>query len=155
MSVPAPLCPVLDPVGHDHNRHSVLFRLFESAAEDYGYGKITDAIKWHAAVVLKDCPCDEGQAIRTACRQWAGQSIHSGYEVIIRANAAAPKLVGDPGAEVSWDTAIRLRPRRTWRQPSGRYRVESERHIIVGVNYILYLAGWPSSVTGIEQGELA
>lgn len=148
------LKPVLKLRLDGHDRHAVLFRLYQSMAIPGAIVQFPDnplgaAVLIHSARVLLNCDCREGQMLRSAVRRACGESAKSNIEVTVRGLHVAPAICGSPG---------RLAEKRptegrytTLKSKSGgsRFWIRSTRRIEVGAMMILHLAGWPTHVTGV------
>lgn len=150
MSAPAPIRPVLEASPTSHDRHSVLLRAVYRLARRGAPASAIRLSMWACADTLLDCPCDEGKALRVAVKQWAGLSNKATIPIVVRNTAAAPTVEGERGAIATLRTARRVKGRATRPRTRNRVYLLSTRRVVVGPEFVLYLAGWPVELTGVE-----
>lgn len=150
MNAPAPVRPVLRLRPESHDRHAVLYRLYERVRDNHGTVVAARAVFNHSAILLAECECDEGSALRVAVRRWAGLSEMDRRPIRVKAYAGAPRLEGERPRLLPTRAAAKYRGRAKTRVSKGRVWLRSEQYISVAPEYVLYLAGWPTELTGVE-----
>ena len=142
--------PVLNMRAGSHDRHAVLYRLYQSVSGQCGVSDYTEIVVAHAARVLLDCPCAEGSTLRVTIRQQAGADAQDRRPIVLVGYDAPPAIVGD-ATRYLWDDG-REASYSTWRRLKGVgvMKVVGGVRVAVSARWVLMLAGWPDDATGID-----